>query len=49
MGVGAMTDERTADFYAKMVAAGVIEDGIDIKKSYTLAFVNQKVGMDLKK
>jgi NitT/TauT family transport system substrate-binding protein len=49
MGIGAMTDERTADFYAKMVKAGVIEDGIDIKQSYTLAFVNQKVGMDLKK
>jgi len=49
LGVGAMTDERMADFYAKMVAAGVIPDGIDIKQSYTLAFVNQKVGMDLKK
>ncbi len=49
LGIGAMTDERTADFYAKMVKAGVIEDGIDIKQSYTLAFVNQKVGMDLKK
>jgi len=49
LGVGAMTDERMADFYAKMVAAGVIPDRIDIKQSYTLAFVNQKVGMDLKK
>ena len=49
MGIGAMTDEKTADFYAKMVKAGVIPAGIDIKKSYTLAFVNQKVGMDLKK
>ena len=49
LGIGAMTDARTADFYAKMVKAGVIPDGIDIKQSYTLAFVNQKVGMDLKK
>ena len=49
LGIGAMTDEKMADFYAKMVKAGVIEDGIDIKKSYTLEFVNQKVGMDLKK
>ena len=49
LGIGAMTDERTADFYAKMVKAGVIPNGIDIKKSYTLAFINQKVGMDLKK
>ena len=49
MGIGAMTDAMMADFYGKMVKAGVIPDGIDIKKSYTLAFVNQKVGMDLKK
>lgn len=49
MGIGAMTDETMADFYAKMVKAGVIPDGIDIKQSYTLAFVDQKVGMDLKK
>ena len=49
LGIGAMTAARTADFYAKMVKAGVIEDGIDIRKSYTLTFVNQKVGMDLKK
>lgn len=49
LGIGAMTDEKMADFYAKMVKAGVIPDGIDIKKSYTLAFVNKKVGMDLKK
>jgi NitT/TauT family transport system substrate-binding protein len=49
MGIGAMTDERMSDFYAKMIKAGVIPDGIDIKQSYTLAFVDQKVGMDLKK
>ncbi|MBC7739754.1 MAG: ABC transporter substrate-binding protein [Candidatus Saccharibacteria bacterium] len=49
LGIGAMTDARLADFYAKMVKAGVIEDGIDIKQSYTLDFINQKVGMDLKK
>jgi NitT/TauT family transport system substrate-binding protein len=49
MGIGAMTDERHADFYAKMVAAGVVEAGIDIKDTYTLDFVNKGVGLDVKK
>ncbi len=49
MGIGAMTDERIADFYQKMVDAGVMEEGIDIKKSYSLDFVNKGVGLDLKK
>ncbi|MBV6658943.1 MAG: ABC transporter substrate-binding protein [Devosiaceae bacterium] len=48
LGVGAMTDERMADFYAKMVEAGVVEPGLDISPSYTLAFINNGVGMDLK-
>jgi NitT/TauT family transport system substrate-binding protein len=49
MGIGAMTDARMESFYAKMVKAGVMEAGIDIKKSYTLDFVNKGVGLDLKK
>jgi NitT/TauT family transport system substrate-binding protein len=49
MGIGAMTDERIASFYDKMVKAGVIKDGIDIKASYTLDYVNAGVGLDLKK
>ncbi len=48
-GIGAMTDEKIADFYAKMVKAKVVADGLDIKKSYTLDFVNKGVGMDMKK
>ncbi|WP_108263560.1 ABC transporter substrate-binding protein [Mangrovicoccus ximenensis] len=40
MGIGAMTDARNQDFYAKMVEAGVIEDGIDIASSYTTEFSN---------
>ncbi|MBI1172611.1 ABC transporter substrate-binding protein [bacterium] len=48
MGIGAMTDAHMERFYKDMVGAGVIKDGIDIKKSYTLAFVDQGVGMDLK-
>ena len=49
MGIGAMTDERMASFYANMVKAGVVKEGIDIKASYTLDYVNNGVGLDLKK
>jgi NitT/TauT family transport system substrate-binding protein len=48
LGIGAMTDARMQDFYQKMVSSGVIKDGIDISKSYTLQFINKGVGMDLK-
>ena len=44
LGIGAMTDERMADFYDKMVKAKVVPAGIDIKKAYTLDFVNKGVG-----
>ena len=49
LGIGAMTDERMESFYTKMVAAGVVEDGLDYAASYTLDFVNNGVGLDLKK
>jgi len=49
LGIGAMTDERMQDFYDKMVKAKVMPEGIDIKKAYTLDFVNKGVGLDLKK
>jgi NitT/TauT family transport system substrate-binding protein len=49
LGIGAMTDERIADFYAKMVKSKVVPDGLDVKKAYTLDFVNKGVGLDLKK
>ena len=49
LGIGAMTDERMKSFYDKMVAAKVMPEGIDIKKAYTLDFVNKGVGLDLKK
>ncbi len=44
-----MTDEHIQSFYDKMVKAKVMPAGIDIKKSYTLDFVNKGVGLDLKK
>lgn len=49
LGIGAMTDEHMKSFYDKMVKAKVLKPGIDIKKAYTLQFVNKGVGMDLKK
>jgi len=47
-GIGAIDPDLIADFYTKMVTAGVIEDGIDIAASYDAQFVNQGLGMDLK-
>ena len=49
LGIGAMTDARMQSFYDKMVKAKVLPAGIDIKKAYTLDFVNKGVGLDLKK
>lgn len=47
-GIMAINPEIVQDFYDKMVAAGVVSEGLDISKTYTTAFVNQGVGMDLK-
>jgi NitT/TauT family transport system substrate-binding protein len=47
-GIGAMTDERLSSFFDKMVRAGVVRPNIDIRKSYTLRFVNKGVGLDLR-
>ncbi|MES0038797.1 ABC transporter substrate-binding protein [Mesorhizobium sp. M0046] len=49
LGIGAMTDARIQSFYDKMVKAKVALAGVDIKKAYTLSFVNKSVGLDLKK
>jgi NitT/TauT family transport system substrate-binding protein len=48
MGIGAMTDAHMDEFYASMVKAGVLPEGVDIRKGYTLQFVNKKVGLDLR-
>lgn len=44
-GIFAMTDARWKRFYDGMVEYGVYPAGIDIRKGYTLEFVNQKVGL----
>jgi len=48
LGIGAMTDARMKDFFEKMVRAGVVKAGLNYRKSYTLQFVNKKVGLDLR-
>jgi NitT/TauT family transport system substrate-binding protein len=49
LGIGAMTDARMKNFYDKMVRAGVIKPGVDLAKSYTLQFVDKKLGLDLRR
>lgn len=47
-GIGAMSDERCASFFNKMVKAGVVKADLDFRKSYTLRFVNKGVGLELR-
>jgi len=47
-GIGAMTDVRMKSFFEKMVRAGVAKPTLDVAKSYTLQFVDKKVGLDLR-
>ena len=47
-GIGAMSDAHWADFYNKMERAGVVRNGLDFRKAYTLRFVNKGVGMNLR-
>ncbi len=48
MGIGAMTDARWEEFFSLMVDAGIYDAGLDVTGAYTLDFVNQGHGMDLK-
>ena len=45
LGIGAMTDERWAEFYKSNVEAGSFPADLDVKQAYTLNFVNKRVGM----
>jgi NitT/TauT family transport system substrate-binding protein len=47
-GIGAMTDAHMKSFFEKMVRAGVVKPTLDVQKSYTLQFVDKKVGLDLR-
>jgi NitT/TauT family transport system substrate-binding protein len=44
LGIGAMTDARWASFYKTMSEAGVVPAGVDVKKAYSLEFVNKGIG-----
>jgi NitT/TauT family transport system substrate-binding protein len=48
LGVGAMTDAAVQSFFDKMAKAGVIKPGIDLRRAYTLQFVDKGVGLDLR-
>jgi len=48
LGIGAMSDARWKDFHATMVEAGLYTADLDLKRAYTLQFVNKKHGMNLK-
>jgi NitT/TauT family transport system substrate-binding protein len=39
---------RMKNFYDKIVRAGVAKPSVALVKSYTLQFVNKKVGLDLR-
>lgn len=47
-GIGAMSDDRMAAFFGKMVRAGVTRRDVDYRKAYTLRFINKAVGVDLR-
>lgn len=46
LGIGAMTDERNARFFAAMVKAGLFDPKLDYRQAYTLQFVNKGVGLE---
>jgi NitT/TauT family transport system substrate-binding protein len=48
-GIGCMNDAQHKSFYSKMVAAKVIDAGIDYTKSFTTQFTCKGVGLDVKK
>jgi len=47
-GIGCFDDAQVHSFYGKMVAAGVLPEGVDIDALYTNRFVCKGVGMELR-
>jgi NitT/TauT family transport system substrate-binding protein len=45
LGIGAMTDERWTTFHNVMKGVGQYRDNFDVRKAYTLKFVNKRVGL----
>jgi len=48
MGIGAMTDERMADFFAKMVDVDVLPADLDYTEAYMLDYANSGVALEVK-
>ena len=46
--IGAITDERMASFFDKMVRVQVVKPTVNFRRAYTLRFVNKAVGMDIR-
>lgn len=47
-GIGCFDDDKVSSFYDAMVAAGVVEPGLDLATLYTNRFVCDGVGLELK-
>ena len=45
LGIGAMTHERWDRFYATMRENGVYPAGLDLRRAYSLEFVNRRIGV----
>jgi NitT/TauT family transport system substrate-binding protein len=48
LGIGAMQEARVESFFAKMVQAGLFKPDLDFKRAFTLALVNNGVGLALR-
>jgi len=49
LGIGAMSDARWKSFFETASRLGLYPAGLDYAKAYTLRFVNQKHGIDMRK
>jgi NitT/TauT family transport system substrate-binding protein len=45
LGIGAMTDARWTSFFNSMVDVGVFDKSVDVKKAYSLDFINKGAGI----
>jgi NitT/TauT family transport system substrate-binding protein len=49
LGIGAITEDRMANFFDQMVRAQVVKPTVNFRRAYTLRFVNKQVGMEIKR
>ena len=47
-GIGVITEQAIGDFYETMVTAGVVDEGLDWRASFTTEFVGDGLGMELR-